>query len=84
MACSFESKGWCDEADTRRGARGGQRIGVEDQGDATVAKHGGRRHARDGTVVQVQPLDDDLSLVMHRIDDQRALALGVRLDQKQQ
>jgi cobalt-zinc-cadmium efflux system outer membrane protein len=76
MESSFDLK-WDD-------AVGRNRIRVEDQSDLPIAQDGCGRNPGYGAVVAVQPLDHHLPLVMHAIDDQRALAGIFALYQQQE
>ena len=55
---------------------------VEDQGNLPVAKNGGRGNARRAVKAFVQTFDDDLSLILYLVHDQRGAAACLVSDQQ--
>ena len=74
--CSEKSFG-CGRAAV--GARD-ERVDVEDQGDPPVAENRRRGDARHLAIIRFEALDDDLSLIVDRVDDEGAARAHLRLD----
>ena len=67
---------------TRRAAVGArhERIDVEDERDPAVAEDRRGGDAGHLAIIRLEALDDDLSLVVDRVDDQRAAGADLGLD----